>query len=69
MNEKISYAEVIIKGNDINYKDISLCDLRNYVPWYRNKKNGIYQVHSNKFSQIYYNLDDAINKFLELKGK
>ena len=69
MNDKfLDYASVIRDGNDIDYKDISLCDLRNHVPWYRGKKNGIYQVHSNKFSQIYYDLNEAIAKFLELKG-
>ena len=70
MNDKfLDYATVIRDGNDIDYKDISLSDLRNHVPWYRGKKNGIYQVHSNSFSQIYYDLNEAIGKFLELKGK
>jgi len=70
MNDKfLDYATVIRDGNDIDYKDISLSDLRNHVPWYRGKKNGVYQVHSNSFSKIYYDLNEAIEKFLELKGK
>jgi hypothetical protein len=63
----LSYAKVIREGNDIDYKDLSLSDLRNHVPWYRDKKNGIYQVHSNKYSQIFYNIEEANNKFLELR--
>ena len=46
MNDKfLDYASVIRDGNDIDYKDISLCDLRNHVPWYRGKKNGIYKSY------------------------
>ena len=68
MKEKfLDYATVIRDGNDINFKDLSLSDLRNHVPWYREKKNGIYQVHNNKFSQIFYDLNEAIDKFLELR--
>jgi hypothetical protein len=68
MKEKfLDYATVIRDGNDIDFKDLSLSDLRNHVPWYRGKKNGIYQVHNNKFSQIFYDLNEAIDKFLELR--
>jgi len=68
MNEQfLDYARVIRDGNDIDYRDLSLSDLRNHVPWYRGKKNGIYQVHNNKFSQIYHDLNEAINKFIELR--
>ena len=63
----LDYATVIRDGNDIDYKDISLSDLRNHVSWYRGKKNGIYQVHSNSYSQIFYDLNEAISKFLELR--
>ena len=58
MKEKfLDYATVIRDGNDIDFKDLSLSDLTKHFYCYREKKNGIYQVHNNKLSQIFYDLN------------
>lgn len=65
---KENYRNIVRDGCSVEYKDISLSDLRNYFYWMKNKKR-VYQVHSNKFTEVYESLDEAIDKFLELKGK
>ena len=70
MDIKRDYKSVVFSGCAIEYKDISLCNLRNYVPS-RNGMSRTYQVHSRKlkFSKIYKNIDEAVSMFLELKRK
>jgi len=70
MDHKSDYKSVLFSGCAIEYKDISLCNLGNYVPS-RNGMSRTYQVHSRKlkFSKIYKNVDEAVNMFLELKRK
>ena len=69
--DKEDYKAVIYSGCTIESRNASICNLedwlmnRNFAP--RNK----YQVWSDRwrFHQLYYNLDEAIDKFLELKNK
>jgi hypothetical protein len=68
---KKDYMSVVFAGCIVSYKNITLCDLTDHVPYLKNKTNGMYQVHSDnskaKFSEIYYNIEEAVNKFIELK--
>lgn len=64
MNE--SYKSVVLDGCTVEYKDVSLCDLRVFCPWKRNHEN-VFQVHARGSSDIYSSIDDAVKKFLELK--
>tara|TARA_B100000029_G_scaffold458970_1_gene488760 strand:+ start:113 stop:334 length:222 start_codon:yes stop_codon:yes gene_type:complete len=64
------YKSVIFSGCAIEYKDISICNLRNYL-----SRNGIdrdlgYQVWSDKHNcyTIYKNIDEAVDQFIALKG-
>ena len=66
MNEKDVYKFCLQKDIDLQYNKLSLANLYNY-----NIKRGGYQVHldgQKSFSKIYRNIDDAINKFVELKN-
>ena len=69
MDIKSDYKSVLFSGCAIEYKDISLCNLGNYIPS-RNGMSRTYQVHSKKlkFSKIYKSIDEAVSKFIELKG-
>ena len=70
MDIKSDYKSVLFSGCAIEYKDISLCNLGNYIPS-RNGMSRTYQVHSKKlkFSKIYKNIDEAVNTFIELRRK
>jgi hypothetical protein len=69
---KNDYKSVIFSGCAIESKSISLCDLRHFLPQYRGDTMGAYQVHSDnprhKYSKIFKDIDEAVNKFVELKG-
>ena len=47
------YKSVIFSGCSIESNKVHICNLRNY----------------NKEYKLYKNIDDAVNKFIELKGK
>lgn len=68
---KKDYMSVVYSGCVIMFKNITLCDLTDQVPYLKNRSHGMYQVHSDnskiKFSEIYHNIDEAVNKFIELK--
>jgi len=75
MNNKISeskedYKSVIFSGCSIESNGISICNLNNHIgrTFVRSAR---YQVWSDKHRiyDIYYNIDDAVNKFLELKNR
>jgi hypothetical protein len=67
------YKNVLLDGCSIEYKKLSICDLRDYYDFYSRRKTPIYQVHchdsKHRFSKIYDNVGDAINRFVELKKK
>ncbi len=63
------YKSVIFSGCSIEYKKISLCNLKNH-----NKRivaDNEYQVWSDRHEEyrIYKNIDEAVNKFIELKKR
>ena len=71
METRQDYKAVIFSGCAIEYKKISLCDLRHTLSQYRNRPIGAYQVHSDnsrcKYSNIFKDIDEAVDKFIELK--
>ena len=68
---KQHYNKVLLDGCAIEYKDISLCKINDYYD--RVIRKELYQVHSDnrkaKFSMMYKNSQEAVDKFLEIKGK
>tara|TARA_R100001082_G_C4272292_1_gene120276 strand:+ start:124 stop:354 length:231 start_codon:yes stop_codon:yes gene_type:complete len=65
------YKSVVYSGCAIESRGVSLCNLEDVM----NTKIGIpkakYQVWSDRhrFHKLYHNLDEAVEKFLELKKK
>lgn len=68
MNEQEAIKELIFNGYNVEYKHTCICDLRGHLP-HRMHHSRVYQVHSGNFSQIYSDLDQAVNKFISLKKK
>ena len=72
MGMRQDYKAVVFAGCAVEYKNISLCDLRQVLNHYRGYTSGVYQVHSDnsrcKFSKIFKDIDEAVDKFIELKG-
>ena len=66
---KEEYKSIIFSGCSIDYKGISICNLSNHYK--RVVVSNEYQVWSDKdkIHHIYKNIDEAIDKFLELKYK
>jgi len=66
---KEEYKSVIFSGCSIDYKGVSICNLANYYK--RVVVSNEYQVWSEKDKKhfMYKNIDEAIDKFLELKDK
>lgn len=67
MNNRDKVQDLLREGFLIEYKKISLCNLRNYF----SERAGQYQVHSEnprcKYSHLYRSEKDALDKFFELK--
>lgn len=53
------------------YKNVSICDLCSQVDFVSKYSSRLYQVHSDnnrhKMSETFKNIDEAVNKFLEIK--
>ena len=41
MSTKEDYKSVVFSGCAIEYKNVSLCDLRHFLPQYRGRANGV----------------------------
>tara|TARA_A100001515_G_scaffold144134_2_gene147279 strand:+ start:579 stop:809 length:231 start_codon:yes stop_codon:yes gene_type:complete len=74
MNNKISspkedYKSVIFSGCSIESNGVSICNLADFLKGL--VSNARYQVWSDKHRtyEIYYNIDEAVDKFLQLKNK
>jgi hypothetical protein len=69
--ETTNLKAVVLDGYIVMYKQVSLCDLRDHVDFVAKFGKSVYQVHSDnakyKCSDIYYNISDAVNRFLEVK--
>ena len=64
------YKHIIYSGCAIESNGVSICNLSDYL----NRPSGRgadYQVWSDRHRcyDLYYNIEDAVNKFLELKNK
>ena len=66
------YAKVLEDGSSVECNRLSLCCINDYL---RNSSiRGVrYQVDCDdyklKFSQLYENLEKAVDKYMEIKGK
>lgn len=70
LGDKMLVRGVLEQGISVQYKGVSLSDLRTYNVTNVTGLKRKYQVHQDgKFSQIFDNLDDAVDKFFELKEK
>jgi hypothetical protein len=67
---KQQYKELLLDGSSIEYKKISICNIKNHLKTFNNYRP-LYQVHSDnpkmKFSDLYNNLDDAVDKFFDIR--
>jgi hypothetical protein len=63
---KEDYKSVIFSGCSIDRKGVSLCNLANHHP--RLAQSNEYQVwsHKDKEFKLYKNIDEAVEKFIEL---
>ena len=63
------YKSIIFSGCSIESNKACICNLSDYSK--RIVADNEYQVWSDKHKQyhLYKNIDDAVNKFLELRGK
>jgi hypothetical protein len=71
MENKEEYKAVVYAGCSIESKAVSICNLEDWLINSRFAPRDKYQVWSDRwrFHQLYHNLDEAIDKFLELKTK
>lgn len=67
---KEDYKSVIFAGCAIESNGVSVCNLNDFSKGLT-RHSSRYQIWSDKHKcyDIYYNIDDAVNKFLELKYK
>ena len=65
------YKSIIFSGCAIEYKGISVCNLQDVLPHGLMTRRPRYEVWSDrhKIYNLYHHVDDAVNKFLELKAK
>jgi len=66
---KEDYKSVIFSGCSIDYRGVSICNLSNHYK--RLVSNNEYQVWSDRSKEyhLFKNIDDAVNKFIELINK
>lgn len=66
---KEDYKSVIFSGCSIESNGVSICNLKDFDRGLN--KRSRYQVWSDRHRcyDLYYNIDEAVNKFLELKNK
>lgn len=68
---KREIRRLIQKGCHVNYKDLSICYLADFK-FNEVVLRNVYQVdcpYKPMFSEVYLDLDEAIDKFLEIKKK
>ena len=68
--DRQEYKSVIFSGCAIESNGVSICNLNDYID--RPPERGAnYQVWSDthRTHELYHSLDDAVNKFLELKNR
>ena len=68
---KQEFKFVVFSGCSIDSNGMSICNLENYIKNPIGVPKAKYQVWSDrhKIYNLYHHIDDAVNKFLELKAK
>ncbi len=56
----------ITSGRYVEFKGLSICKINDFYPLRTGVK---YQVHSYFFSELYEDIEEAINKFFELRAR
>jgi|TARA_R110000824_G_C15005942_1_gene656769 hypothetical protein len=66
--DKQDIKSVIFSGCSVEKAGVSICNLTNHIAFRLGSKSGSYQVWSDRHRvyDLFRNLDDAVNKFLEL---
>ena len=68
---KSSYRQTVKSkiqtGRYVEHKGLSICKINDFYKTMNNKVR--YQVDCRSFSSLYENIEDALNKFFELRGK
>lgn len=71
MDRKISYRQNvkdrIQSGRYVDYKGLTICRINDFHRLMHGKIR--YQVHSHFFSKLYENIDEALDKFFEIRRK
>ena len=70
MNNNEMYKAVLFDGCSVEANGVSLCNLENVMNTSVGIPKAKYQVWSDRkrFHELYYTIDDAVAKFLELKA-
>ena len=65
---KQDVKSVIFSGYSVEKAGVSICNITNHIAFRLGRKNGTYQVWSDRHQvyDLYKNIDDAVDKFLEL---
>ena len=66
--DKQNIKSVIFSGCSVEKAGVSICNLTNHIAFRLGNRSGSYQVWSDRHRiyDLFRNLDDAVNKFLEL---
>lgn len=71
MDRKTSYRQKIKdkieSGRYVDYKGLTICRINDFYPLMHKKIR--YQVHSYFFSKLYEDVDEALDKFFEIRRK
>tara|TARA_R100001377_G_scaffold26381_1_gene14244 strand:+ start:667 stop:885 length:219 start_codon:yes stop_codon:yes gene_type:complete len=66
--DKQNIKSVIFSGCSVEKAGVSICNLTNHIAFRLGNRSGSYQVWSDRHRiyDLFRNLDDAVNRFLEL---
>jgi len=66
--DKQDIKSVIFSGCAVEKSGVSICNITNHIAFRLGSKSGSYQVWSDRHRvyDLFRNIDDAVNKFLEL---
>lgn len=69
--DKQEYKSVVFSGCSIDSNGVSVCNLENYIKNPIGVPKAKYQVWSDRHRcyDLFYTLEDAIDKFVELKNR
>lgn len=66
--ERESVKDFVYLGYTIQYNDVCITDLRRHHQQVMHHARA-YQVYSKNFTKVYKDIDEATDKFFELKSK